>query len=631
MAAYPKPNNTTGTFNNQSFVNPDTGGLTIDEAKQYFVTFPTTQSPSTIVANNLNTTGALNVAGDSQFGGDVEFIGGVSITGLITFENDVEVVGTTTLDDTFLALSTAEIDGELTVNNNIILNYDPAFPTVKTFIQFSDLTVQDTAFVDANYAQKNESNTFEAGFTQTFDGIVDLGDSASASGLTLNNNTLSYLLQPRLSGTDYGLTVINALSNNSILSLSNGGSNVISMTCTGPQILDIAGAVGVDNLTISNPAGAGSTTFNYYTPNNFSLNMSSTSETFFIQYPGVNIMTFGNTEIDSFKNINMNSYNITDIGALAGITGVVTVNSAISMGSGNAININNSTLNLYSGTIATNIGQSAGQVYFNNTAPFANSPSFSFALYKSGGFTSVLDLSPTTVALTTQLNMNSQNIINCNSITDVSGQYTTTNTPPDNTITTAIATTGYVATAISNIPIPDLTNYAQLTTTNSQTFTGYLNFSNQVFAITQANNTNNTTLATTAFVKNNAGIYTQTSITATSSVYYSITPSPVNVISTYTSANNVVSFNSVPFNIVVGTVSTFLLATLNFSSSPFPGAPPATTSQTISMYCSNGATYAGTINWISATQVYIGPPAGIPLSSGMTFSVNLSQLGAFTP
>jgi hypothetical protein len=229
------------------------------------------------------------------------------------------------------------------------------------------------------------------------------------------------------------------------------------------------------------------------------------------------------------------------------------------------------------------------------------------------------------------INMGTSGIINCNSITDITGQYVTTNTPPDNTITTAIATTGYVATTIANIPTPSLANYAQLDTTNSQTFTGYLNFNNQVFALTQANNTNNTTLATTAFVKNNAGIYTQTSITSTSSIYYSITPSTVNVISTYTSANNVVSFNSVQFSIVIGTQPTFLLAQLNFSASPFPGAPPATVAQTISMYCSNGATYAGTLNWINATQIYIGPPSGISLSSGMTFTVNLASLGAFTP
>jgi hypothetical protein len=49
------------------------------------------------------------------------------------------------------------------------------------------------------------------------------------------------------------------------------------------------------------------------------------------------------------------------------------------------------------------------------------------------------------------------------------------------------------------------------------------------------------------------------------------------------------------------------------------------------MFCSNGATYLGTVSWLNATSIYIGPPAGISLSSGMTFTVNLSTLGAFTP
>jgi hypothetical protein len=272
----------------------------------------------------------------------------------------------------------------------------------------------------------------------------------------------------------------------------------------------------------------------------------------------------------------MNSNNITNIGALAGITGVVTVNSAISMGSGNAININNSTLNLYSETIATNIGQAVGQVYFNNTAPFANSPSFSFALYKSDGFSSVLDLSPTTVAVTTQLNMNSQNIINCNSITDVTGQYVTTNTPPDNTIPTAIATTQYVA--------------------------------------------------------NNAPIYLQSSFTNVWAGTSSISPSTVNVITTRIASTNIVSFNNV--NVIVNSnagIGNTLIAQFQFNTNPWATYPPASGAATsISVYCNtNGATYSCQTAWFaSPATLWISYPLGGP-TTPCQFTVNLSSFGAF--
>lgn len=193
MAQYPKPTSNTGTFNNQSFVNPDNqGGLTVEEGLKYFVSFPVTQSPSNITANNFTTTGFLNVAGTSQFGGDATFIGGATITGPLSFSDDIIVEGTVTVDQSLLALSTADIDGELTVNNNIILDYNPAFPLTKTYIQFSDNTIQDTAFIEANYAQLNTANEFLTGFTQTFSGPVILnGNTTLGTSLNMNTNNIS--------------------------------------------------------------------------------------------------------------------------------------------------------------------------------------------------------------------------------------------------------------------------------------------------------------------------------------------------------------------------------------------------------------------------------------------------------
>jgi hypothetical protein len=625
MAAYPKPTGNTGTFNNQSFVHPDTGGLTIDEAKAYFVTYPNTQSPSTIIANNFSTTGTLNVGGTSQFGGDATFIGGATITGPLIFSDNVEVDGTTTLNETVLALSTVEVDGELTVNNNIILNQDPLNPGVKTFIQFSDLTVQDTAFVDANYAQKNESNTFISPYIQTFQGsnstlpttaplqfsnvttseygslYVDPGvnndltiySNQSGGGLTVRNSTNSFTINPTTTNT---ATFLNPIATNSSITGNNFNLSAPSQDAYSLYLNSVGGyglvvanttPSGFGTLTLSNN-GSINTTLTatsaglvINTPisvngninmNNYSINNINTIS----GYSSNNITCNSTLNMGTGKSINMNSNNITNIGALAGITGVVTVNSAISMGSGNAININNSTLNLYSGTIATNIGQSVGQSYFNNTAPFANSPSFSFALYKSTGFSSVLDLSPTTVAVTTQLNMNSQNIINCNSITNVSGQYVTTNTPPDNTIPTAIATTQYVA--------------------------------------------------------NNAPIYLQSSFTNVWSGTSSISPSTVNVITTRIASTNIVSFNNV--NVIVNSnagLGNTLIAQFQFNTNPWATYPPASGAATsISVYCNtNGATYSCQTAWFaSPATLWISYPPGAP-TSPCQFTVNLSSFGAF--
>jgi cytoskeletal protein CcmA (bactofilin family) len=294
MAAYPKPNNNTGIFNNQSFVNPDTGGLTVDEAKKYFITFPNTQSPSTIIANNFNTTGSLNVAGDSQFGGDVTFIGGVSITGVITFEDDVEVAGTTTLDDNLLCLSTATIDGLLTAETGIDIS-------VSGGLTFPDNTTQTTAYDDTNTVQNNQNNTFLSPYIQTFQGsnsttsstgplqisnittseyasffidpspTYDLtlytAQTGSYAGLTVRNPSYSFSVNPTVGNVasfvnpiastysisgqsfgvntngnnaytiysntapiNYGLVIANTTGNNASLTLSNNGSIFTTLT-----------------------------------------------------------------------------------------------------------------------------------------------------------------------------------------------------------------------------------------------------------------------------------------------------------------------------------------------------------------------------------------------------------------
>lgn len=587
MAAYPIYQPQFGIYNPNNFSKQPTSGdaLTVDTAKLYFLQFPNAQTSQTEYLHSIG------VGSDATFNGIVTFNETVTYNQDIEFLANVLVDGTATVTGNLLCDSTATVTDILTCEGGIDIS------TLGTGITFPDLSVQTTAFVDANYAQKNENNIFEAGFTNTFNGTVNLngvtngvtaplGDNSTllattqfvidnsdpapiltnyaqktlatlqtftgpitfeqsplALGLSLSNNSLNYLIQPR---TNYGLTVINSAGNGT-LALSNGGSNVASITCTGSQNFDFNGAtledipsINIGSQTVyanfsTNQANGITTLSNNNVGGGFTFNINGSIPT---------ICDMFASGFYIFNTLNMSNNNIIGIGAIAGNAGSgVQCNSPFTMGTSNNINMNANNIT----GIGILTGTGLGDITVNSGLNFSTG---------SG------------------INMGLGSIINCNSITDTTGQFVTTNTPPDNT--------------------------------------------------------NNTTIATTAFVKANAGIYTQTSITASSSTYYYLSPTTVSVISTYTSANNIVSFNSVQFNIVIGaSIPLFLMAQLNFSATPFPGSPPPT-GQTITMYCSNGSMYAGTINWINATSFYIFPPSGISLSSGMTFTVNLASLGAFT-
>lgn len=443
-------------------------------------------------------------------------------------------------------------------------------------ITFGDGTTQTTAYSDTTSVHVDQDNTFQAGFTQTFNGPVNLnGTTNGITQLSGDNSTLlatTAFVQDavQVSGVQVGDSpLLWSGANSWQFNAGTPGTLPYTYPYGISNLWNLTGEGGDCDLVCNSGVGIGqSNGFNIYC-----VGGDITGNGLRLMTPQFSISNDGSPTIIR-DGINVSANNIIGIGALAGNGGNISCNSNLLIGTGNNLNLQNN------------------------------------------------------------------NIINCNSITDASGQYTTTNTPPDNSITTAIATTGYVETAIANIPPPVLTGYAVLNQGGIQNWLGNNTCSNgtwdfqtnsTVLVQTVANSTNNNTVASTAFVKANAGIYTQTSITATSSIYYSINPSTVNVITTYTSANNVVSFNSVNFNIVIGTVPTFLLAQLNFSAPPFSGAPPSPNQQNITMFCSNGATYLGTISWLSSTSIYIGTPSGISLSSGMTFTVNLSTLGAFTP
>ena len=612
MAQYPRPTGNTGTFNNQSFVSPDTGGLTIDEAKQYFVTFPNTQSPSTIIADNFNTTGSLNVGGDSQFGGDVTFIGGVSIAGGITFEDDVEVTGTTTLDDNLLCLTTATVTDLLTCEGGIDIT------TIGDGITFPDNTTQTTAFIEANYAQLNTDNTFLPTFTQTFSGPVNLNDVTNGvTQLSGNNSTLlatTAFVQDAVQVAGVQVTDSPLLWSGANTNQYNAGTGS-TLTYTYPyglsQLYNLSGGNEEFSLVANNGnAGPEDNAFRIYCiPGN------QTGTQISALTPQL-ILSNNGTAMFVKDGINVNAGNIVGIGALAGVAGNISCNSNLLIGAGNNINMQTNTITNCSalngssgGTLllgtqqptyititagSLTAGSSLGINSTNGTCIFnyytANNLSLNmtgtvqtFQIQNDG--VSIMEFSPTSAINAYQnLGMNGKDIsmlggdiLGCTSITNVTGvSYVTTNTPPDNSIPTAIATTQYVA--------------------------------------------------------NNAPVYLQSSFTNIWAGTSSISPTTVNVITTRIVSTNIVSFNNV--NVIVNSnagIGNTMVAQFQFNTNPWSTYPPPSGAATsISVYCNtNGATYSCQTAWFTSPPVLaIGYPAGGP-TSPCQFTVNLSSFGAF--
>lgn len=302
MAQYAKPSGNSGTFNNNNFVSPNTGGLTIEEATKYFVTFPNTQSPSTIIANNFNTTGNLNVAGDSQFGGNATFIGGATITGPLVFENDVEVGGDTTLDGTLLCLQTATIDGELTASGGLLMT--PLAPATNSIIDFVNAGGEVQLYLDPSTA---------------YDMVFQSAQSEGVAGLSIINATSSFtMLCSTIVTGIVGMLMKNPINMNG--NALYGISNIFAQgNTTTPLLTYTSGNVNMNNNTITNcnTINIGSNSTNHYglltyntATNNLSIsNPLSGGLVSFIQ-SGTNVLNMSNTTITSLVNLDMSSKNI---------------------------------------------------------------------------------------------------------------------------------------------------------------------------------------------------------------------------------------------------------------------------------------------------------------------------------
>jgi hypothetical protein len=421
MAAYPKPTGNSGIYNNQSFVNPDNqGGLTVEEGKKYFVTYPTTQSPSTITANNFTTTGALNVAGASQFGGDATFIGGATITGPLTFSDNVEVQGTTTLDDNLLCLTTATIDGELTCGGNILMQ--PISPATNSIIDFVNAGGVVQLYLDPS---------------SSYDMVFNSAQAEGVAGLSVINATSSFTMQCSTITTGIvGMRMLNPINmNNNAL---YGISNIYTGTSYTTPIMTVTTTAlnmntnSITNVNSINIGTVGAGTYTQLTQGGSTFGINNTYP--YTSAPQISLAVYNASN-------NLIGMTLTPTGVAFSNLNLTSINNVYAT----TVNIGNTGAGTYS-----SISQSSGQCLFNNNSPYATSPQYNFALYTSTGYASIFNISPALTTIYTNLTMNGNNINNVTTLNSGGvGGYVTTNTPTAGDNSGKIATTSYVTSAIT--------------------------------------------------------------------------------------------------------------------------------------------------------------------------------------
>jgi hypothetical protein len=234
MAQYPKPSNNYPTFSQGTFTNPTTGGLTIDEGKKYFLTFPTQQANSTETMSTVLVQGTLGVAQTATFNN--------------TVSTAIHSIGDVLLDDALNVGGITTLEGDLDItDSNIILN--GTFLT--NYIEFPDGTKQYSA--DAGISPytvlNNQDNTYVAGFNQTFVGDINsvgINGPIVFTNTTSTGGTGSLYVDPN-SGND--ITIYSAQSTNSGLTVRNSTNSFTINPTTVNGINNIANFINPVNST----------------------------------------------------------------------------------------------------------------------------------------------------------------------------------------------------------------------------------------------------------------------------------------------------------------------------------------------------------------------------------------------
>lgn len=643
MSAEPPPAGGNSGYNPNDWTNNNPNGA-VDEQylAQNYLQFPTAQGTETF--------------------GDVVVSGGLTAQGLSTF---------------------AEL---ATFSNGINV-------ATTAGITFSDTTVQTTAFIEANYAQLNTDNTFLTGFTQTFSGPVNLNGITNAiTQLSGNNTTLVATTEfvqnaVQVSGvqvTDSPLLWSGANTNQ--YNAASGTNLSYSYPFGLSQLYNLSGGNEEFSLVSNNGiAGAQNNAFSIYC-----VQGNQTGTQLRSLFPQLTISN-NNTAMFVRDGININNKNISSINTLSGnSTSAINFSSPISMNTGNAININDSSLNLWNGAgNLSTFAQNTNQLTVYNSAPASGTTNIAFNLNNSSAApVNIIQVYINEIDFRTTLNMNSQNIIGIgalagnggnivcnanfnmgsgvnmslgnNNITQVGTLYIGDNTTAN---FTTLSQSGIQTNIYNNASYSAGTNniaFAVKNSSNAQTFplqiypssikvnAGLLDLNgNSLYnaslnsnctAQTQGAGNATAAIATTAFVQNAIStigpVYTASSFTLTNppSTNIVMSPSTVSTLTTYTSANNIVTFNSNTFTLTTITGGFYTLLQIKFSVQPFPNYPPASTQSSMTVFCvSNNTTYTTPVTWLTGlpASAYITYPQGAPNDAGIVFNFNLATIGGF--
>ena len=358
--------------------------------------------------------------------------------------------------------------------------------------------------------------------------------SGSISGQSFGVNTTgsnAYTIYSNTTPSDYGLVIANTTGGNGSLTLSNNGTTLTTITSTSLG-LNIADPLSVDGTltlgssgvnatintasangitTISNNNVSGGFTFNvnggpisticnmlgtgFYIYNTLDMGDNnivglnklsvSSGQTLSIVDGVTDLMTFSTVGMNIYEDLGMNGYNIIGIDSLAG-------NGVNNIGFTSPINMNDNNINGINGLSVTT-GQTLSIIDgVSNIMTFNTSGINSYESITMNGVNLIMGANSITgigtisgsglsdISITSGLNFTTAggincgggSIINCNSITDTSGNLVNTTTPTNNNVTNAIATTGYVnsfATTVIN-PISSIVG-ATFSPTNGYVYT----------------------------------------------------------------------------------------------------------------------------------------------------------------
>lgn len=406
MAAYPIYQPQYGIYNPNNFSKQPSANdaLTVDTAKLYFLQFPNAQTTQTEYLHSIG------VGSDATFNGTVTFNDTVTYNTDIEFTADVLVDGMATVMDNLLCESTATITDILTCEGGIDISI------VGKGLTFPDNTTQTTAFIEANYAQLNTANTFLSPYVQSIAGSLNIGNDTTPSidytsiaqgGGTLGINNLS-TTSPSMS---FGLKNGSVLKSYFNIQPSGcnleTGLNMNNNTITG----GIYNGTQLNGTSLSCTGGGSATNFNYYSTNAFSINMGL-SDTLFILNAGNNVMAMSPSLITAYKDISMNSNDITNCVSINAPTGTF-VTSATPLTTDNSTKIATT-------AFVKNAISSGGAAYALLTAPAGALQTFTTPI----NFSSTLQLGSVNVATVNNLPQATSSFLQPWTLSPISGLVT---------------------------------------------------------------------------------------------------------------------------------------------------------------------------------------------------------------